>query len=832
MNSEEFFTLAIISGSIFGGIVILLFLYSLTKRSKPNDNIIREGSTNKQNRLGNTSITKAAQDSGFLSAIGEIVALSSAYGKNKEDYVQLANLKRQFQRDKEFDLYMFLESYQDFSDYNNISENLETIIETLSELSEADDDLKLLHNFYQKIGIANSIVISREIRSLADLNNELQNTQISENQNDIINSEILKKDYKITVEGILILLNFAAKIFNNTSISLEGRQLTDTHRTIRKSINKFEGHSEKGFLTTEKKIIIDCLKLALTKTEILLTAENRIKKTDFPISIEKRELYLEYSEEITVTLVLKNVWNSLISGVFYKISEVDKGFEIIEKARGKIRINEDFGPNSQKEIVLNLIPIQSKNNLIIKLELGYEESTLRETSTSIDVYVELTDFLINSSIRPYDPEPAGSRIRNFYGRETMINEVTRLVNYTNSGKLIGIFGLARIGKTSLIFELLERIAHRGKIIYVYFSLDELTNWGKSWEVNLINIWIEKILGSFHASGLHSATRLMNVFYEGKYKKGKRRDSKSMDHLNEELLFFEEILNDKNIQKDLDKAKKSVVLILDEYQRLEEFGTPETKHQKVQFIRTLKKIAVHTSKFTVILSGYHDFETLMDKDKYWSEALGKGYSVFKLGFLGKDHAEDLIREPMMQYGISYEPEVIEKIFYYTQGYPWYIHKICDRLWNLKTRILQDEDRLVVINNQISMKDLEKTINYLFKSSNETNTFTHIFAGEWVSSAMEAVVYAIAKVDPSKHSHGSLNVGGLKFIEKELIISQFLRYEKSIDRERLVSFAKKLEDKNVLRRKEHEDKTYYAISIPLLDRYLFLKGNLELKMGRIS
>ncbi|MFN8254882.1 MAG: ATP-binding protein [Bacteroidales bacterium] len=519
--------------------------------------------------------------------------------------------------------------------------------------------------------------------------------------------------------------------------------------------------------------------------------EALIEKTgEFPISLVKENYLIIKQEEFPIEIEFKNNTDSLIEDITFKIDVLSDSYQI-NQSFGRIP-SLNFNASQSFEFFIKLI--YNLNEIDLPIEISYRKHNGKLANKTNIIKIKFENKELLSATAPYSTSPKVGKIDTFVGREVEKSKIIRALCSDNSGQVIGLFGLARVGKTALLFELINDEKLIKRIIFVYISLDSISEKANTWMNIFLEILNNELIKQISHAGLHLP-----------------KEKKKYDNTANKISIFLE-----DIQQELKHHNKYIVIIIDEYQRLEELTHSALEHQKHDILRLFKQIAINIPRIDLIVSGYHDISILAKQDKYWSEYLGKGFLSLKLQFLTVTESLRLIKEPMLRFGINYEEGIPKKIYDLTVGYPWYINLVCFRLFeNIQTELKKT----------INGVHLDKVIKEIIDS--DSTYFDHIFSGKWAGTIMEAIICIIANAN-QKNIHLKNN---LYFVNRDYILGQFHRFGCKIEMGQLAMKLESLEKKDIIVIEKNKENIYIAIRIPLLEMWNKNKADVESIIARI-
>lgn len=279
----------------------------------------------------------------------------------------------------------------------------------------------------------------------------------------------------------------------------------------------------------------------------------------------------------------------------------------------------------------------------------------------------------------------------FYGREDFLQRLPAVLNW---GQHVGLFGLRKVGKTSLANQLRQRFSDRTPAIFIDCQ-------GISAKAD---IYFEEILINLHAElralNIDQLPRLPEVVDRENF----RRQFLTLFDLWEEsghrkpfLLIFDEV--DKLFPvREIDES------ILTEYIRL--FGT-------------LRGLAQRRRCLVMLVIAYRP-----DVNRYnlFSHHVGENpmFALFQeeyVGFLNSTESEAMIREIGMWKNIVWDAEAAKRVFHYCGGHP------------LVTRYFASEACERGILKQITSSQVENIAKKIQKKLRTHQIGTYYYRGVW-------------------------------------------------------------------------------------------------------
>lgn len=351
----------------------------------------------------------------------------------------------------------------------------------------------------------------------------------------------------------------------------------------------------------------------------------------------------------------------------------------IQKNNSQINLLASYQVNEQKietSFKITTSPTQAPKQVVAPEKSAPVESNLSPAKTSSPkLKIE----------NPYQTIPTG-KVKTFQGRRGEIKRIKRLLNMPDD-QLILLYGLARIGKTALLYNLMEDPDLSSKFVFIYINVERalITDNGLRYRKGSNE---KKDLGNYYSSFLNQLYNAIRDGFDNQEVHFKEKETK-------------DVISDLHFLLEHADKRRPIVLIIDEYQELEEEfkSTEDGKKLKIDTINFLKITLVGIKGVSLIFSGYETFENLKEYDATWAKKLSKGHEPIRIPPLDKAPSVSLVTQPMNRFGITFESSDLPKqIFKWTIGYPWFIQHICKMLFERKYNAEMDEFESKVITNE--------------------------------------------------------------------------------------------------------------------------------------
>lgn len=422
-----------------------------------------------------------------------------------------------------------------------------------------------------------------------------------------------------------------------------------------------------------KSLLLQCT--MLEKRNLQLQTLRRAKeKFSTCKSSPNCRVYLAYTQMILPLLEYQNITNTqeVRKEVQTIISQISEG-EIPPDDKD-IFFSEDFVEIIQ-DIADSLVyfeKLKKEKELIEKKECLSELHTKSELILSRKDLTEIEEFFVVSILRNiqmisrpiitqieeelkkfievplnlYNPYNPVRNPRMFFGRDDIFDFIEQELKGKGHSVVL-IHGQRRIGKTSLLLQLKNKMGE--EFVPVFIDMQG------------------KIDPGDHVLFYGFARDIQKALIQ------ERIDIPIPSH--EE---FKEAPNMVFKEKVIDVALKaiesrSLVLMIDEFECLERrINAGKSEREILVFLRHLVQ---HTEGLSCILAGAHRIEELIIPE--WKTFPTTTISK-KIGVLSKEDMEDLVRDPVREYHLTYTDDAVEEIWRATGGHPCLTHAIGSKL----------------------------------------------------------------------------------------------------------------------------------------------------------
>ncbi|RRR78296.1 MAG: helix-turn-helix domain-containing protein [Candidatus Viridilinea halotolerans] len=445
---------------------------------------------------------------------------------------------------------------------------------------------------------------------------------------------------------------------------------------------------------------------ALTNTKVSIPGQRLLPQAITDIVIETDDQELQESFGLSGAILVRCFQRPAQSAEIVNLKEY----------LAKLRNNELIGLSDGREVVLNrslafiAVPDSSKirDQIMNILSESSEaivpiDDSLLQTRNSENVLDTLRDLLgqylgqrdLYNSTGPVYGVPG----RRFFGRE---RQLVQLADDVYRGQFIGIYGLRKMGKTSLVYQLRDEKLSSDAVAYVDLqaSHSQIVRDLAPLYYELENdLYRRLVRRDPHAAAL---LRL------GKYD----RYSELPEAAQKIALIFAEDM--RAILDELKDGKitsfKRVVIVLDELERILPITGQEGIQGYLEFFGLIRGL-MQTERYRGLLSSVVVAANASISERgYWQDRENPVFALYKTVFL-PPFSEEETREMIVTLGrgmsVRWEDEAIHSIFAETGGHPFLTRLFCSRIiQNYRNR------PLIVTNDMVASQ-----INHFIRSEGD-------------------------------------------------------------------------------------------------------------------
>lgn len=274
-------------------------------------------------------------------------------------------------------------------------------------------------------------------------------------------------------------------------------------------------------------------------------------------------------------------------------------------------------------------------------------------------------YVAGRAIRPDDG-------RLFAGRR---EEMKLIEEKLQTGVGLVIWGQRRIGKTSILLHLRERLPH--DLLPVYLNLQMLMANSTGGFLRAVgNQIVKELRDKLHV--LSSPFRRQKSNGETQPPEGGTTNTLAEALLPAEDFDREPYLSFNHLLEEVEQRLlpgQRVLLSFDEFEELEQ--RVKTGKIEKEIFAYLRGVTQTGRGFALMFAGLHTLEEMTRE--YWNPFFQSVQTV-RIGYLSELDAEQLIRDPMEQFPLDYELEAVNRITEVTRSHPYLTQSLCHNLVN--------------------------------------------------------------------------------------------------------------------------------------------------------
>jgi tetratricopeptide (TPR) repeat protein len=248
----------------------------------------------------------------------------------------------------------------------------------------------------------------------------------------------------------------------------------------------------------------------------------------------------------------------------------------------------------------------------------------------------------NHSANPYKPNRPAGEMPEFTGRLVLLREVMRTLRSPKEPGVL-LYGQRRIGKTSILRELLCRLPKKPTYHPVYFDLLDKASWPPGDILRALAREISRRMGQpLPDLGQSPLSEFVNTW----------------------LPEFLESLPPRHM----------LILLLDEFGVLVDPRNAQASAQLFPILRNLLNLYTSKMKFVAVISrNLHELDmAALD--------FSRGIKTLQVSLLNHAETAQLVRYSECEGSLSWTPEAIEAVWMLTSGHPLMTQQICAEVWN--------------------------------------------------------------------------------------------------------------------------------------------------------
>ena len=352
----------------------------------------------------------------------------------------------------------------------------------------------------------------------------------------------------------------------------------------------------------------------------------------------------------------------------------------------------------------------------------FAEQVIDYQETKLEPFMDLSVGYPVVALRPEESN-------KLYGRENLLRTLKTSFTRSVQNRIPFLVGVRKVGKTSILYFLSSRLTDSSLSVYV--NMD--TGW----------------------------TNPYQLF-------AKRISEEIVSRIGMDLGDLSQIVTRDNLNHFLANAKRStgithIVLLLDEFHvvidRIEEGSISSG------FLGDLRDMYQGDQRiFSVAFADWYSIDELKSRVRaqLWAD-----FALEPVSFLNELDTREAILSPAQGLRLNFEQDVVSRIYYWTNGYPWHIQWICSDLIDH----LNTQKRYVAIPQDIDLIVQKLLINdYLFDEG--------ICRPERLSRNSQSVIYEI--LETIQKSKGDI----CSYFDREIITNMRLPFDANQEVERMI------------------------------------------------
>jgi AAA ATPase domain len=271
--------------------------------------------------------------------------------------------------------------------------------------------------------------------------------------------------------------------------------------------------------------------------------------------------------------------------------------------------------------------VTAEGDLIVKIAEAWQSALLTVTSEIGEIAI------LEPVISPYtigDPVEGDA----FVGRDNIMNQLSELWRQNKSVQSVVLYGHRRMGKTSILRNINDRLGDNVSLAYVNMLL--MTS--PQGEADILMFICDQIK---IATGFDIPT-------------------------NAEFIAFPETTCRRYIQAVIEKiGQRKLIIAIDEFEQIDELIT--SKKISPSFLSFLRGLVQLSPNIAFAFAGLH---TLEERIANYSDPFFASFIPIRVGFLSLGATRQLLANPADQdFPLDYTPETLDRIYQLTAGQPF-------------------------------------------------------------------------------------------------------------------------------------------------------------------
>ena len=328
-----------------------------------------------------------------------------------------------------------------------------------------------------------------------------------------------------------------------------------------------------------------------------------------------------------------------------------------------------------------------------------------------------------------NPYIAGNPLKDpaaFFGRDDIVREVMQMLNHPDE-KAIVLFGQRRIGKTTILLQIDQRLTQEGNFTPVYFDLQD-----------------------------RASSTLAEVLYKLAQAVAYRikMPMPSADSFDESGNYFIKEFLPEAIKL---AAPSGIVILFDEFDVMDSAQNNQAGRIFFPYLRAFIS-ELERVKFVFVIG--------RRPEELSTESLStfKGIRASRVSLLDRKSTEAVIRQSEIKSNLYWTDEAVDQVWKHTQGHTYFTQLLCNVIWEKVEENSTNKKSPTVL-----PRDVDDSIRDAFKQG--ANAFHWIWDG--LPPAERVVMAAMAEVGEETISQDQienvLNQSGVRLVARELKIA---------------------------------------------------------------
>lgn len=382
------------------------------------------------------------------------------------------------------------------------------------------------------------------------------------------------------------------------------------------------------------------------------------------------------------------------------------------------------------EVREQVLKIIGESNIAI---IPVDDDILRHTDRAADIMGELLVEYLGARDLYYSTQPVAVSERRFFGREQML---VQLADDVTRGQFVGIYGLRKMGKTSLVYQLRDERLKSEAVAYVDLQSSQIqsTKTCAALYYELQNDLYQRLYKRVSEIGKYLRLGQFDGFSD--LSQAQRNDAA--------LIFVEDM------QKLLDAIRKQelegvnrVVVVLDELERLLPVSGQTPIEGYLEFFGMLRGLMQNERNRGLLSCIVVAANASISERGYWDDRENPVFALYKPTFLppfSLRESDEMIRTLGKAMGVQWADEAIRAIYAETTGHPFLTRLFCSRVIRHKPRPLHVSATMVEEQIKEFLRDegdkLEQIIELLNRHfPNESDLLEQIALDESLATVSE-------------------------------------------------------------------------------------------------